>query len=119
MSMSIDMVSELTTRILASTGTNSQAPIFNIGLFLPSGVKLSEGFGSSYKMAEHRAAVNALLSMFLVCADTTTTTKSALPTSIHPEWLLQAGKVVAGQETFTPSGRVEVESIVESKRLRN
>ena len=118
MSMSRDMVLELTTRILASTGTNSQAPIFNIGLFLPSGVKLSEGFGSSYKMAEHRAAVNALLSMFLVRADTTTT-KSTLPTSIHPEWLLQAGKVVAGQENFTPSGRVEVESVVESKRLRN
>jgi large subunit ribosomal protein L44 len=109
--------SALTNRILASTGTNSQAPIFNIGLFLPSGVKLSEGFGSSYKMAEHRASVNALLSMFLVRADTTT--KSTLPTSIHPEWLLNAGKVVAGAEAFTPSARVEVESVVESKRLRN
>lgn len=105
------------SRVLASTGTNSQAPIFNIGLFLPSGVKLAEGFGSSQNMAEHRASVNALLSMFLVRADTTT--KSTLPTSIHPEWVLEAGKVVAGKEAFTLSARVDVETVVESKRLRN
>jgi hypothetical protein len=68
-------------------------------------------------MAEHRAAVNALLSMFLVKSDIKTT----LPTSIHPEWLLQAGKLVAGNqvEVFTPVTRVEAESVVESKRLRN
>ncbi|ORY28982.1 ribonuclease III domain-containing protein [Naematelia encephala] len=56
-------------RLLASTGAHSASPIFNVGLFLPTGLKLAEGHGSSLKMAEHRAAVNALLSVFLVRGD--------------------------------------------------
>jgi len=67
-------------------------------------------------MAEHRAAVNALLSMFLVKSTNTTTSKSGLPTSIHPDWLLQAGKLVAGQEVFAPMESGQVETIVESSR---
>ncbi|EIW72611.1 hypothetical protein TREMEDRAFT_70764 [Tremella mesenterica DSM 1558] len=62
-------MAKIESRILASTGINSQAPLFNIGLFLPSGLKLSEGHGSSLRMAEHRAAVNALLSFFLLRGD--------------------------------------------------
>jgi large subunit ribosomal protein L44 len=102
-------------RILASTGKFSQAPIFNIGLFLPSGVKLAEGFGSSFQMAEHRAAVNALLSMFLVKSDQDQNAKSTLPTSIHSDLLLSNGKLSAGKEVFTPV-KVEGETIVESSR---
>ncbi|WWC99659.1 hypothetical protein V866_006563 [Kwoniella sp. B9012] len=56
-------------RLLASTGVNSQSPLFLVGLFLPSGIKLAEGHGSSKAMAEYRAAKNALLSLFLVRSD--------------------------------------------------
>ncbi|WRT64117.1 uncharacterized protein IL334_001046 [Kwoniella shivajii] len=91
-------------RILASTGINSQSPLFLIGLFLPSGIKLSEGHGSSKSMAEHRAAVNALLSLFLVRGDQPDTIQylgikglnnvnTGLPTSIHHETLLNQGKI--------------------------
>ncbi|ORX34287.1 ribonuclease III domain-containing protein [Kockovaella imperatae] len=56
-------------RLLASTGVATMAPLFNIGLFLPSGLKLAEGTGSSKAMAEHRASVNALMSLYLVRGD--------------------------------------------------
>ncbi|KAJ9106437.1 hypothetical protein QFC21_001583 [Naganishia friedmannii] len=52
------------SRILAESGRYSLSPIFNIGLFLPSGLKLAEGYGSSLRMAEHRAAINALTAMY-------------------------------------------------------
>lgn len=55
----------LTSRsILAESGRHSLSPIYNIGLFLPSGLKLAEGAGSSLRMAEHRAALNALVSIY-------------------------------------------------------
>lgn len=50
--------------ILAESGRHSLSPIYNIGLFLPSGLKLAEGAGSSLRMAEHRAALNALVSIY-------------------------------------------------------
>ncbi|GHJ88166.1 hypothetical protein NliqN6_4568 [Naganishia liquefaciens] len=52
------------SRILAESGRHSLSPIYNIGLFLPSGLKLAEGYGSSLRMAEHRAARNALVSIY-------------------------------------------------------
>lgn len=55
---------DLALRILAESGRHSLSPIFNIGLFLPSGLKLAEGYGSSLRMAEHRAAMNALTAMY-------------------------------------------------------
>lgn len=76
------MTTELTFSLLASTGVNTQAPLFNIGLFLSNGIKLAEGHGSSLKMAEHRAATNALLSLWLMRADLGGK-KLELPTSIH------------------------------------
>jgi hypothetical protein len=71
-------------------------------------------------MAEHRAAVNALLSLFLVRADpSSSTTPLTLPTSVHAERLLQAGKLVGrASEVFTPNTSVESETVVESRRLR-
>lgn len=92
-------------RVLASTGVNSQAPLFNVGLFLPSGLKLAEGHGSSLKMAEHRAATNALHSLFLVRSDTMAAGEAApgsvagpvdLPSEAHGAWAFEAGKVGAG-----------------------
>ncbi|WVQ97330.1 hypothetical protein IAU59_004441 [Kwoniella sp. CBS 9459] len=120
-------------RLLASTGVASQSPLFLVGLFLPSGIKLSEGHGSSKAMAEHRAAVNALLSLFLVRGDQNDAKAlgigssslqsqksgglgiglgnglgqkigqfgSGLPSSIHPDQLLEAGKLVASSSLAT------------------
>lgn len=99
--------------------------MFNIGLFLQSGVKLSEGFGSSYKMAEHRAAANALLSMFLVRNDRSSSSSSAstpatavgLPSSIHANWPLRNGKLAAiASEAFEPKTAVLPEALAESGR---
>ncbi|KAK8865897.1 hypothetical protein IAR55_001045 [Kwoniella newhampshirensis] len=101
------------SRLLASTGIASQSPLFLIGLFLPSGIKLAEGHGSSKAMAEHRAAVNALLSLYLVRGDQELAvmlggsegkglgTKigeygEGLPTSAHELKLLSGGKVSSG-----------------------
>lgn len=73
-------------------------------------------------MAEHRASVNALLSMFLVRRDqqsSTTSTSTGLPSSIHSEWLLKAGKINSrDSEVYNPISSVEPETIVESGRLR-
>lgn len=108
--------------VLASTGALSQAPVFNIGLFLPSGLKLAEGFGSSFKMAEHRAAANALLSMFLVRNEQSPAGSSAstsLPSSIHASWPLRDNKLASiAAEAFTPTTSVEPELLVESSRRR-
>jgi large subunit ribosomal protein L44 len=115
----------LPNRLLASTGVQSLSPIFNIGLFLTSALKLSEGHGSSKKMAEHRAAVNALHSFFLV-RDTPSPSSSsspsiartpALPTSAHADfpidleslvWIegeLYEGKSWGGRESNTESSK--------------
>ncbi|CAD6573809.1 MAG: hypothetical protein TREMPRED_000920 [Tremellales sp. Tagirdzhanova-0007] len=56
-------------RLLASTGAQTQSPVFNVGVFTAFGLKLGEGHGSSVQMAEHRASVNALLAHFLVRGD--------------------------------------------------
>jgi hypothetical protein len=71
-------------------------------------------------MAEHRASVNALLSMFLVRRDQqSSTTSTGLPTSIHSEWLIKAGKVNSrNSAVYNPISSVEPETIVESGRLR-
>ncbi|KAI9635143.1 ribonuclease III domain-containing protein [Dioszegia hungarica] len=120
------------SRLLAQTGTNSQSPLFNIGLFLPSGLKLSEGYGSSLKMAEHRAAVNALHALFLVRGDTeegggglggmwrrSQGEKRAgglrLPTESHGVWAVEGGKVGKGLE-FQGSGWGGGEVTVESRK---
>lgn len=99
-------------RLLASTGTASQAPLFLIGLFLPSGIKLAEGHGSSKAMAQHRAAVNALQSIFFMRGDQESAQVlgikglskpvgefgEGLPSSAHEEWVFDDGKVVKGEE---------------------
>ncbi|KAE8540093.1 hypothetical protein D1P53_004031 [Cryptococcus gattii VGV] len=99
-------------RLLASTGTASQAPLFLIGLFLSSGIKLAEGHGSSKAMAQHRAAVNALQSIFFMRGDQESAQilgikglgkpvgefGEGLPSSAHEEWVFDDGKVVKGEE---------------------
>jgi large subunit ribosomal protein L44 len=54
----------LVPRLLKETGRYSNSPIFVVGIF--SGAdKLGEGFGSSLKMAEYRAAEDSLHRLFL------------------------------------------------------
>lgn len=51
-------------RLLKETGRLSNSPIFVVGIY--SGLdKLGEGFGSSLKMAEYRAAEDALHRLYL------------------------------------------------------
>ncbi|KAI9064053.1 ribonuclease III [Trametes sanguinea] len=52
------------SRLLKETGRYSNSPVFVVGIF--SGAdQLGEGFGSSLKMAEYRAAEDALLRLYL------------------------------------------------------
>ncbi|KAI0923816.1 hypothetical protein AcW1_006675 [Taiwanofungus camphoratus] len=52
------------SRLLKETGRFSNSPIFVVGIY--SGTdKLGEGFGSSLKMAEYRAAEDSLLRLYL------------------------------------------------------
>ncbi|CAO3594055.1 unnamed protein product [Absidia cylindrospora] len=47
------------SRLLSETGRQSSSPVFVVGVF-SGDEKLGEGFGSSLKMAEHRACWDAL-----------------------------------------------------------
>ncbi|KAK4685359.1 large subunit ribosomal protein L44, partial [Tremellales sp. Uapishka_1] len=107
------------SRVLASTGKSSLSPLFNIGLFLPSGLKLAEGHGSSLVMADHRAAVNALHSIFLVRGKDLSL--GGLPSSIHGLKTLAEGKVGEGasEERYIPvGGNGEGEGVVGSSKKR-
>jgi len=51
-------------RLMSETGRQSKAPVFIVGVY--SGMeKMGEGFGSSLKMAEHRANADALTKYYL------------------------------------------------------
>jgi large subunit ribosomal protein L44 len=109
--------------VLAETGLNTVNPLINIGLFLPSGIKLAEGYGSSFAMAEHRAATNALLSLFLVRGDqprqigSIAPLSGQLPSSIHVDFPVDAiGVVRADREVFQGTGFGGLETNEESSK---
>lgn len=109
--------------MLAETGLNTVSPLINLGLFLRSGVKLAEGFGSSYKMAEHRAATNALLSMFLVRGDQKrqiggiAPLSGQLPSTVHVDFPVDlSGVARAPRESFEGSGFGGLETNEESSK---
>lgn len=52
------------SRLLSETGRLSSSPVFVVGIFSGSD-KLGEGFGTSLKMAEYRAAEDALHRLYL------------------------------------------------------
>ncbi|GAW08162.1 60s ribosomal protein l3 [Lentinula edodes] len=52
------------SRLLKETGRYSNSPVFVVGIFSGED-QLGEGFGSSLKMAEYRAAEDALLRVYL------------------------------------------------------
>ena len=107
-------------RLLASTGTNSQSPLFNVGMFTSFGLKLGEGHGSSLKMAEHRAAVNALLAHFLVRGDQNPlTSRVGLPSSVHVDFPVdRVGLVQAVENRYDGLTNGGTETLVESSRAR-
>ncbi|KAI8093536.1 ribonuclease III domain-containing protein [Halteromyces radiatus] len=51
------------SRLLSETGRKSSSPVFVVGVF-SGNKKLGEGFGSSLKMAEHRACRDALMNHY-------------------------------------------------------
>ncbi|KAF4593114.1 hypothetical protein EYR38_008824 [Pleurotus pulmonarius] len=71
------------SRLLKETGRYTNSPIFVVGIF-SGGDKLGEGFGSSLKMAEYRAAEDALLRLFLTKRPTE---QLQLPTATFPAGL--------------------------------
>lgn len=109
--------------VLAESGINTINPLINIGLFLPSGIKLAEGFGSSYKMAEHRAATNALLSLFLVRGDqgrqigSLAPLNGQLPSTVHVDFPVDlSGLARAPREEFAGDGFGGLETNEESSK---
>ncbi|KAJ7115833.1 ribonuclease III domain-containing protein [Mycena epipterygia] len=68
------------SRLLKETGRFSNSPVFVVGIFSGHD-KLGEGFGASLKMAEYRAAEDALLSVYLT---RTPPELLQLPTSTFP-----------------------------------
>lgn len=69
---------------------------------MQNGLKLAEGHGSSLAMAEHRAATNALLSLFLVQSEQGST---RLPTAAHAERPISKAGVAAkdGEQSWDGS----------------
>ena len=98
------------------------APLFNIGLFLPSGLKLAEGTGSSKAMAEHRAAVNALMSLYLVRGDVqrsaSSTLADMLPSMAHADFPLSKDGLRSEEveREYTGRGFGGLESNVENSK---
>ncbi|KAA1468840.1 ribonuclease III [Dentipellis sp. KUC8613] len=108
------------SRLLKETGRFSNSPVFVVGIF--SGAdKLGEGFGSSLKMAEYRAAEDSLHRLYLT---QTPPHLVRVPTSTFP--LTQGDVFTAGEEgAYVPGelGETEVllgsagrSSIVQPKR---
>ncbi|KAF8507971.1 60S ribosomal protein L3 [Hysterangium stoloniferum] len=92
------------SRLLRETGRLSNSPVFVVGIY--SGTdKLGEGFGSSLKMAEYRAAEDSLHRLYLVQHPPE---HSALPTTTFPSTPIFRFK--GASETYTPGpmGQSEV-----------
>ncbi|KAF7309693.1 60S ribosomal protein L3 [Mycena indigotica] len=68
------------SRLLKETGRFSNSPVFVVGIYSGED-KLGEGFGASLRMAEYRAAEDALLSVYLT---RTPPELIQLPTSTFP-----------------------------------
>ncbi|EIW79246.1 ribonuclease III [Coniophora puteana RWD-64-598 SS2] len=70
------------SRLLKETGRFSQSPVFVVGIYSGQD-KLGEGFGSSLKMAEYRAAEDSLHRLYLTCTPPhlLSLPSSTLPTS--------------------------------------
>ncbi|KAG6869237.1 hypothetical protein C0993_009102 [Termitomyces sp. T159_Od127] len=95
------------SRLLKETGRFSNSPVFVVGIF--SGAdKLGEGFGSSLRMAEYRAAEDALHRVYLTRVPNHL---MSLPTSTFPAGLGSVFDVKGEEQLYTPPdlGMAEVE----------
>ncbi|KAG6879246.1 hypothetical protein C0992_004240 [Termitomyces sp. T32_za158] len=95
------------SRLLKETGRFSNSPVFVVGIY--SGAdKLGEGFGSSLRMAEYRAAEDALHRVYLTRVPNHLMN---LPTSTFPAGLGSVFDVKGAEQPHTPAdlGMAEVE----------
>jgi large subunit ribosomal protein L44 len=103
------------SRLLKETGRYSNSPVFVVGIY--SGAdELGQGFGSSLKMAEFRAAEDALHRVYLT---RTPNDQLSLPTSTFPlgvgdifkkgeEAQYQAPDLVMSEVMYSSSGKSSV-----------
>ncbi|KAG6831545.1 hypothetical protein H0H92_009464 [Tricholoma furcatifolium] len=95
------------SRLLKETGRFSNSPVYVVGIF--SGAdQLGEGFGSSLKMAEYRAAEDALHRVYLTRVPNHLL---KLPTSSFPAGLGSVFDLTDGELPYSPGevGMAEVE----------
>ncbi|TDL23781.1 ribonuclease III [Rickenella mellea] len=101
------------SRILKETGRRTNSPIFVVGVY--SGVdKLGEGFGSSLKMAEFRAAEDALHRLYLTRTPPHLLT---LPSHIFPEGRGSVFKLTKQGEEYV-AGEIGVTEVVYASKDR-
>ncbi|KAI0693201.1 60S ribosomal protein L3 [Cerioporus squamosus] len=87
------------SRLLKETGRYSQSPVFVVGIF--SGAdQLGEGFGSSLKMAEFRAAEDSLLKLYLTRQPPHLL---QLPTSTFPDAPGNVFDAVGAEGAYSPT----------------
>ncbi|OCH93650.1 ribonuclease III [Obba rivulosa] len=86
------------SRLLRETGRFSNSPVFVVGIYSGSD-QLGEGFGSSLKMAEYRAAEDSLLRLYLTRQPPELV---QLPTSTFPEGKGNVFETQGPQATYTP-----------------
>ncbi|GBE86581.1 60S ribosomal protein L3 [Sparassis latifolia] len=86
------------SRLLKETGRFSKSPVFVVGIYSGAG-KLGEGFGSSLKMAEFRAAEDSLLRLYLTRQPPHLV---QLPTSTFPEGTGSVLEVQGPESAYVP-----------------
>lgn len=99
------------SRMIAETGRLSLAPVYVVGVWSGS-IKLGEGTGSSIRMAEYRAAENALRRLYGAerldgTFSVPTTTLDGVYAGEVPHALRLAGAHVASPYSPLPLGRTE------------
>ncbi|KAF8202490.1 ribonuclease III domain-containing protein [Pholiota molesta] len=103
------------SRLLKETGRFSNSPVFVVGIF--SGAdQLGEGFGASLRMAEYRAAEDALMRIYLTQRpeDTLQLPSSTFPSvkgnifTPGPEGKYTAPEIVASEILYASSGRSRI-----------
>ncbi|KAI0792111.1 60S ribosomal protein L3 [Abortiporus biennis] len=93
------------SRLLKETGRFSNSPVFVVGIY--SGAdKLGEGFGSSLKMAEFRAAEDSLLRLYLTRQPPQTV---QLPSSTFPDTLGDVFQSQGSGSSYTPGQMSDAE----------
>ncbi|TFK55079.1 ribonuclease III [Heliocybe sulcata] len=89
-----------TSRLLSESGRFTNSPVFVVGIY--SGAdQLGEGFGSSLKMAEHRAAEDSLLRLFLT---RTPPEELRLPSSTFSSTLYVPDTEAGSEPKYAPGG---------------